>query len=213
MGRYIGSTCRKARRVGCDLVLKSFFGKPLKDKCNLLVFPGQHGSKKKKQSDYALQLTAKQMFRFTYCISEKQLYNYYKKSYKMLGSTGFNLFLFLERRLDNIVFRMGFASTRAEARQLIAHRFICVKRSIHLHKSIVTIPSYLVNVSDTIFLTENAIKQKRILDSLNNYSDSKNFSWLKIDKNNFCGLVLRYPIREELSGILNERLVVEFYSR
>lgn len=212
MGKYIGPVCRKARRVNMDLYLKSSLGKTLKNKCNVAVTPGQHGLKRKKISDYGMQLTAKQSVRFMYGVLEKQFRNYYRKAYKLKGFTGLNLLIFLECRLDNVVYRMCFASTRAEARQLVVHKFVYVTKDGDETGRIIDIPSYSVNVLDKISLVKNCSKQSRVLRAIEN---SGNFlvAWVSVDKSSLQGTFLRFPNREELSSAINERLIVEFYSK
>lgn len=214
MGRFIGPVCKKARRVGIDLNLKSIYGKSIKDKCKLTTPPGQHGGKKKKVSDYNLQLVAKQCVRFMYGVLEKQFKNYYLKSYQKKGSTGMNLLLFLESRLDNVVYRMGFASTRAEARQLVRHKFILVrKKNDKNFEGVVDIPSYCVKPSDVIIISKKGVKQERILTSLDNRKDLLLHKWVETNVKDMYGTFVRFPTRDELSNFINERLVVEFYTR
>lgn len=212
MGKYIGPVCRKARRVNMDLDLKSSLGKVLKNKCNMAVAPGQHGLKRKKISDYGLQLAAKQSVKFMYGVLEKQFRNYYKKAYKLSGFTGLNLLIYLERRLDNVVYRMGFANTRAEARQLVVHKFVFVINNDTKVGCVVDIPSYSVNIFDKISLVKDSLKQNRVLRAIENSSNSL-VAWVSIDKSTLQGTFLRFPKREELSSIINERLIVEFYSK
>ncbi len=212
MGRFIGPTCRKARRVGLNLDLKSSLGKKLSDKCKISVAPGQHGFKKKKMSDYGLQLAAKQSIKYMYGVFERQFRNYYRKSYKMRGFVGYNLLIFLECRLDNVVYRMGFASTRAEARQLVLHKFIYVKSFKNNFERIINIPSYSVNKLDKILLSKKCFSHTRVLCVLENSSNFI-FNWVSVDKTHKMGTFLRFPTREELSSLINERLVVEYYSR
>jgi len=159
MARYLGPTCKLSRREGTDLFLKSR-GKSLESKCKLDQRPGQHGTKRTRNSDYALQLRAKQRLRRIYGVLEKQFRNYYKAADMQKGATGENLLGLLESRLDNIVYRMGFAGTRAEARQLVSHK------SILVNDSIINIPSYQVSPGDVLTIREKAKKQQRIVDAL-----------------------------------------------
>ena len=159
MARYLGPTCKLSRREGTDLFLKSR-GKSLEGKCKLDQRPGQHGTARARNSDYALQLRAKQRIRRIYGVLEKQFRNYYKAAALQKGATGENLLNILESRLDNVVYRMGFASTRAEARQLVSHK------SIVVNGQLTNIPSYQVQAGDEIKIREKAKKQQRIVDAL-----------------------------------------------
>jgi len=159
MARYLGPTCKLSRREGTDLFLKSR-GKSLEGKCKLDQRPGQHGTKRNRNSDYALQLRAKQRLRRIYGILEKQFRNYYKSADMKKGATGENLLNLLESRLDNVVYRMGFAATRAEARQLVSHK------SIQVNGASINIPSYQLTVGDVLSVREKSKKQQRIVDAL-----------------------------------------------
>jgi len=159
MARYLGPTCKLSRREGTDLFLKSR-GKSLESKCKLDQRPGQHGTKRARSSDYATQLRAKQRLRRIYGILEKQFRNYYKSADSKKGATGQNLLNLLESRLDNVVYRMGFASTRAEARQLVSHK------SIQVNNVLINVPSYQVSPGDVLTIREKAKKQQRIIDAL-----------------------------------------------
>ena len=206
MGRYLGPTCRLSRREGTDLFLKSR-GKSLEGKCKLDQPPGQHGQKRARSSNYALQLREKQKLRRLYGVLEKQFRNYFKKAANEKGSTGENLLSLLEGRLDNVVYRMGFASTRAEARQLIAHKAIIVNNKP------VNIPSYRVASGDTVAIREKSRTQQRILDALT-ISDQYGFpDWVEVDRKEMSGLFREVPERSELSSDINEQLVVELYSK
>ena len=155
MARYLGPTCKLSRREGADLLLKSR-GKSLEGKCKLEQRPGQHGTARTRNSDYALQLRAKQRIRRIYGVLEKQFRNYYKSADMKKGATGINLLNLLESRLDNVVYRMGYASTRAEARQLVSHK------SILVNDQITNIPSFQVNVGDEIKITLLGIKGNQV---------------------------------------------------
>ena len=206
MGRYLGPTCRLSRREGTDLFLKSR-GKTLDGKCKLDQPPGQHGQKRSRSSDYALQLREKQKLRRLYGVLEKQFRNYFKKAAKEKGSTGENLLSLLEGRLDNVVYRMGFASTRAEARQLIGHKAIIVNGKP------VNIPSYRVTSGDTIGVREKSKSQQRIQDALA-VSEQYGFpDWVEVNRNEMSGVFRESPERSELSSDINEQLVVELYSK
>ncbi len=206
MARYVGPTCKLSRREGTDLFLKSR-GKSLEGKCKLDQRPGQHGTKRARDSNYATQLRAKQRIRRIYGILEKQFRNYYKMADLQKGATGINLLNILESRLDNVVYRMGFASTRAEARQLVSHK------SILVNDAILNIPSALVSVGDKISVREKSRKQVRIVDSLT-VADQYGFpSWVDVDTKGFSGSFNSLPDRADLGSDINEQLVVELYSK
>lgn len=213
MARFINEACKKSRRVGFDLDLKSRLGKPIKEKCKINVVPGQHGLRKKKVSDYSLQLTAKQTIKFMYGIFEKQFKTYFKKAYKKKGSTGLNLLELVESRLDNVVYRMGFACTRAEARQMVSHRAILVKKDGVAAACVVNIPSYLVKPNDVIVVSNKASKQERVKNSLDFSVKTGFVDWVSVDSEKKFGIFKRIPKRSEMSSFINERLVVEFYSK
>ncbi len=206
MARYLGPTCKLSRREGTDLFLKSR-GKSLEKKCKLDQRPGQHGAKRNRNSDYALQLRAKQTLRRIYGVLEKQFRNYYKSADMNKGATGENLLNLLESRLDNVVYRMGFASTRAEARQLVSHK------AIQVNGKLINIPSYKVNTGDVLSVREKAKKQQRIVDSLA-VTDQYGFpSWVKVDTKEMSGTFINLPDRVDLGSAINEQLVVELYSK
>ncbi len=210
MARYLKSVCKMSRRVGYDLQLKG--ARDISTKCKLKVFPGQHGAKKKKiRGDYYSQLLSKQMIKFTYGVLEKQFRCFYKKMSKKKGSCGELLLKYLECRLDNVVFRMGFSLTRAEARQLISHKSIEVTRNAC--KRVVSIPSYIVRENDTISIRGNCKKQIRIRYSLKCATKIGFFKWVSVNVNDMSGIFLRKPERNELSKDFKEQMVVEFYSR
>lgn len=213
MARYIGKICKRSRRIGTDLGLKSRSGKDISNKCKLNVFPGQHGLKKRKQSNYSLQLSAKQMLKYMYGILEKQFKNYYKKASKSKMITGNALLELLEVRLDNVVYRMGFASTRAEARQLVRHKAIVVKSFKNKKEMIVSIPSYSVSSGDIIKISDNSKNQIRIKSSLNYTKNISFVDWVDVDVNNLCGVFKRIPDRDNLPSEINEQMVVELYSK
>ncbi len=206
MARYLGPTCKLSRREGSDLFLKSRGGS-LEGKCKLDQRPGQHGAKRTRNSDYALQLRAKQKIRRIYGVLEKQFRNYYKSADLQKGATGQNLLNKLESRLDNVVYRMGYASTRAEARQLVSHKAIVV------NDIITNVPSFEVNVGDVIEVRERSKNQQRIVDALT-VSEQYGFpSWVEVDVNKKSGVFKSLPDREELGSDMNEQLVVELYSK
>jgi small subunit ribosomal protein S4 len=206
MARYLGPTCKLSRREGADLLLKSR-GKSLEGKCKLDQRPGQHGTARTRNSDYALQLRAKQRIRRIYGVLEKQFRNYYKSADLKKGATGLNLLNMLETRLDNVVYRMGYACTRAEARQLVSHK------SIVVNDKITNIPSYQINIGDEVKIREKSKKQQRILDSLTVTEQYGYPSWLEVNSKDMTGIFKSYPERSELGADMNEQLVVELYSK
>jgi small subunit ribosomal protein S4 len=208
MARYIGPTCKLARREGVDLELKSP-ARGLESKCKLSQPPGQHGaSRRVRLSDYALQLREKQKVRRIYGILERQFRNYYKLAAKQRGATGENLLRLLESRLDNIVYRMGFAVTRAQARQMVTHKAISVNGKA------VNIPSYRVKPEDVVAIREKAKNQLRVKEAIT-LSQEMNLvpAWLEVDSTKMEGVFKVYPDRDELSSAINESLIVELYSK
>lgn len=206
MARYIGPKCKLSRREGSDLSLKSA-ARPLESKCNIERPPGQHGARRPRLSDYGLQLREKQKLRRIYGVLERQFLNYYKEAARLKGSTGENLLKLLESRLDNVVYRMGFGVTRAEARQLISHRAVTVNGRR------VNIPSYKVKPEDTIAIHEKSRNQTRIQYALQ-LSQSKGFvEWVDVDTSKMSGILKRIPDRSDLPADINESLVVELYSK
>ena len=206
MARYIGPACKLSRREGTDLFLKSR-GKSLESKCKLDQKPGQHGAKRTRNSDYAIQLRAKQRLRRIYGVLEKQFRNYYKAADQKKGATGQNLLDSLESRLDNVVYRMGFASTRAEARQLVSHK------SILVNDGVINIPSYGVAAGDVIKIREKAKAQQRIKDALTIAEQYGFPSWVQVDAKTMAGTFVSLPERAELGTEINEQLIVELYSK
>lgn len=206
MARYLGPTCKLARREGTDLFLKSGV-RPLESKCRLDTAPGQHGGRRGRHSDYAVQLREKQKVRRIYGVLEKQFRNYYKKADRQQGATGENLLKLLERRLDNVVYRMGFGSTRAESRQLVSHKAILVNGQV------VNIPSYLVQAGDLISVREKANKQLRIQGALALVAQKTPVGWVEVNSDKMEGLFKSYPERDELPAEINENLIVELYSK
>ena len=206
MARYIGPTCKLSRREGTDLFLKSR-GKSLENKCKLDQRPGQHGTKRTRSSDYANQLRAKQRLRRIYGILEKQFRTYYKSADLKKGATGQNLLNLLECRLDNVVYRMGFACTRAEARQLVSHK------SIVVNNSIINVPSYQVSTGDILTIREKSKKQQRIVDALVVTEQYGFPSWVQVDAKAMTGTFSSLPDRVDLGSDINEQLVVELYSK
>ncbi|HIM96176.1 MAG TPA: 30S ribosomal protein S4 [Gammaproteobacteria bacterium] len=208
MARYTGPTCKLARREGTDLFLKSGI-RSLDSKCKLTQLPGVHGANARRQkgTEYGLQLREKQKVRRIYGVLEKQFRLYYKKASQKKGSTGENLLSLLECRLDNVVYRMGFGSTRAEARQLVSHK------SILVNGSIVNIPSYQVSANDEISIREKAKKQSRIQLAVELAEQSGQVDWVDVDNKTLKGVFKNVPARDELSSDIAEHLIVELYSK
>jgi len=207
MARYLGPKCKLSRREGTDLFLKSGI-KPLENKCKLNTPPGSMlGSRRERLSGYGVQLREKQKLRRMYGVLERQFRNYYKKAAKIKGSTGENLLKLLECRLDNMVYRMGFAVTRAEARQLVSHKTITVNNNV------VNIPSYQVSVNDEIRIKDKAKSQLRIKNAMNIATQLGIAEWLQVDEKKFSGIVKSIPDREDILPDINENLIVEFYSK
>ncbi|WP_428101543.1 30S ribosomal protein S4 [Candidatus Rariloculus sp.] len=206
MARYRGPTCKLSRREGTDLFLKSGI-KPLEAKCKLEVPPGGPGQRRPRVSDYGVQLREKQKLRRMYGVLERQFRNYYKKASKVKGSTGENLLRMLESRLDNVVYRMGFASTRAEARQLVSHRGIVV------NEQIVNIPSYQLKAGDKVAVRQRAKAQTRIQAALDIAGQVGFPEWVEVDDKKMEGTLKALPERDEILPDINENLVVELYSK
>jgi small subunit ribosomal protein S4 len=206
MARYIGPTCKLSRREGTDLFLKSGV-RPLDSKCKADTVPGQHGARRGRLSDYAVQLREKQKVRRIYGVLEKQFRNYYKEAARLRGATGENLLRLLESRLDNVVYRMGFGSTRAESRQLVSHR------SILVNGQAVNIPSYQVSPGDVVSLREKAKKQLRVQSALALAAQRGEPEWIDVDNDKLEGTFKAYPERQDLTSEINENLIVELYSK
>ena len=209
MARYIGPTCKLARREGADLSLKSP-ARALDSKCKLEQKPGQHGAtaRKGKLSDYATQLREKQKVKRIYGLLERQFRNYYKKASTKKDNTDENMLQLLETRLDNVVYRMGFAITRPSARQLVSHRGVLVNgKSVNL-------PSYQVKAGDSIELSEKAQKQLRVQESLTvSQQMDLSPSWVEVNSQKFSGVFKAVPDRADLPADINEALIVELYSK
>ena len=209
MARDIGPTCKLARREGADLSLKSP-SRAIDSKCKLEQKPGQHGAvaKRGKLSDYATQLREKQKVKRIYGLLERQFRNYYKKASTKKGNTGENLLQMLETRLDNVVYRMGFAVTRPAARQLVSHRGVTVNGKP------VNLPSYQVKAGDSIALTERAQKHLNVQEALT-LSQQMDLvpSWCEVDAKKFAGVFKAVPDRADLPSDINEALIVELYSK
>ncbi len=207
MARYIGPKAKLSRREGTDLFLKSA-RRGLDSKCKLDSKPGQHGrTSGARPSDYGLQLREKQKVKRMYGVLERQFRRYFEEAERRKGNTGENLLRLLECRLDNVVYRMGFGSTRAEARQLVGHR------SVTVNGQSVNIPSLLVKPDDVVAVTEKARKQARIQDALNLAEQTGFPAWVSVDKNKMEGVFKTLPDRGDLAGDINESLIVELYSR
>jgi small subunit ribosomal protein S4 len=206
MGKYRGPTCKLSRREGTDLFLKSR-GNPIESKCKIETKPGQHGARRGRDSDYALQLRAKQRIRRIYGVLEKQFRNYYKAADQKKGATGINLLNMLEQRLDNVVYRMGFAGTRAEARQLVSHKAVLVNGVV------ANVPSYQVQEGDVVEIREKAKKQERISNAMTVAEQLGFPEWVEVNAKAFSGTFKRLPERDELPAELSENLVVELYSK
>lgn len=206
MARYIGPKCRLARREGTDLELKSAL-RPLESKCNMNSVPGQHGARRDRLSDYGTQLREKQKLKRIYGILERQFRNYYKKAARQKGATGENLLQLLERRLDNVAFRMGYGATRAEARQLVSHG------AIEVNGKRVTIASCQVQEEDVVSVREKSRNQLRIQSALEIAAQRGFADWIDVDTTKMSGRFKRIPERIDLSADINESLVVELYSK
>lgn len=208
MARYTGPVCRLCRREDMKLFLKG--ERCYTDKCGFerrAYPPGQHGQGRKKRSDYGEQLREKQKVRRIYGILERQFRNYYKKAARMKGVTGENLLALLERRLDNTVYRLGFASTRSEARQLVRHRHFTVNG----RKA--SIPSHMLRPGDVIEVKEKSRKVASIGEALVAVERRSVPSWLDLEKDGFKGVLRALPVREEMTLPIREQLIVELYSK
>jgi small subunit ribosomal protein S4 len=206
MARYLGPKCKLARREGTDLFLKSGV-RPLDSKCKTENAPGQHGVRKGRLSDYGVQLREKQKIRRIYGVLEKQFSGYYKEAARQKGATGENLLQLLESRLDNVVYRMGFGSTRAESRQLVTHK------SILVNGDIINIPSYQVSPGDVISVRSKAKEQLRIKAAMDLAAQRSPVEWINVNSDKMEGQFSRKPDRADLSADINENLIVELYSK
>lgn len=207
MARYTGPKCKLARREGTDLFLKSA-RRSLDSKCKLDTKPGQHGVKSgARTSDYGVQLREKQKLRRMYGLLERQFHRYFVEAARRKGSTGTNLLQLLESRLDNVVYRMGLGSTRAEARQLVSHRTIMVNGKV------LNVPSAMMKAGDVISTTEKAKTQLRVVDALQ-LAEKVGFPrWVEVDPKKVTGTFKGAPDRSEFAQDINESLVVELYSK
>lgn len=206
MARYIGPKCKLSRREGTDLFLKSGV-RALDSKCKLETVPGVHGARRGRLSDYGVQLREKQKVRRIYGVLEKQFRNYYSEAARIKGATGENLLQLLERRLDNVVYRMGFGVTRAESRQLVSHKAILVNGQS------VNIPSYQVKAGDVISVREKSANQLRIKNALDVAATRAPVAWVEVDSKKLEGKFNSVPERSDLSQDINENLIVELYSK
>jgi len=209
LARYTDSSCRLCRREGLKLFLKG--DRCYSEKCSFErrgYAPGDHGQSHRKQnSDYGIQLREKQKLKRMYGLLEKQFHGYFVRADRQKGITGTNLLLMLERRLDNMVFRLGFANSRVEARQLVSHRHFMVNGKT------VNIPSYLLKAGDEITVRESSRKINRMLEAMETVARRGIPPWLELDKDNFKATVKALPAREDLTIPVQEQLVVELYSK
>lgn len=206
MARYLGPKCKLSRREGTDLFLKSGV-RPIDSKCKTETIPGQHGQRRGRLSDYGVQLREKQKVRRTYGVLEKQFRGYYKEAARLKGATGENLLQLLECRLDNVVYRMGFGSTRAESRQLVSHKAITVNGEV------VNVPSYQVQEGDVVAVRQKSKEQLRIKSALDLAAQRSPIDWVSVDSGKLEGQFTRKPDRADLSPDINENLIVELYSK
>ncbi|ABL98448.1 MULTISPECIES: 30S ribosomal protein S4 [Shewanella] len=206
MARYLGPKLKLSRREGTDLFLKSGV-RAIDSKCKLETAPGQHGARKPRLSEYGTQLREKQKVRRIYGVLEKQFRNYYKEAARLKGNTGENLLQLLETRLDNVVYRMGFGSTRAEARQLVSHK------SVMVNGRVVNIPSFKVSANDVVSIREKSRTQARIKAALEVAAQREKPTWVEVDAAKMEGAFKRLPERSDLSADINEQLIVELYSK
>jgi len=207
VARYLGPKGKLSRREGTDLFLKSA-RRPIGDKVKFDSKPGQHGrTSGSRTSDYGLQLREKQKVKRMYGVLEKQFRKYFAEAERRKGNTGANLLTLLESRLDNVVYRMGFGSTRAEARQLVSHKQITVNGEV------VNIPSFLVKVGDVVAVREKAKKQLRIQDAVKLAESIGMPAWVSVDVSKLEGTFKKTPDRDEFGAEINESMIVELYSR
>ncbi|AKH68619.1 ribosomal protein S4, bacterial/organelle type [Spongiibacter sp. IMCC21906] len=206
MARYLGPSCKLARREGTDLFLKSGV-RPLDSKCKAETAPGMHGARRGRLSDYGVQLREKQKVRRMYGVLEKQFRSYYKKAAGKKGATGENLLQLLEGRLDNVVYRIGFGSTRAESRQLVSHK------SVTVNGAVVNVPSYQVQAGDVVSIREKSKNQLRIQSAMTLAAQRGEVSWIDVNASKLEGVYKSAPDRSDLSSEINEQLIVELYSK
>lgn len=207
MARYLGPKAKLSRREGTDLFLKSA-RRAISDKSKFESKPGQHGrTSGSRTSDFGLQLREKQKVKRMYGVLERQFRRYFAEAERRRGNTGANLLLLLESRLDNVVYRMGFGSTRAEARQLVGHKGITVNGQS------VNIPSYLVKPGDVVAVREKSKKQLRVIDAVKLAESIGMPAWVSVDATKLEGTFKKSPDRDEFGSDINESLIVELYSR
>ncbi|MBK9442290.1 MAG: 30S ribosomal protein S4 [Comamonadaceae bacterium] len=207
MARYLGPKAKLSRREGTDLFLKSA-RRSIGDKAKFDSKPGQHGrTSGARTSDFGLQLREKQKVKRMYGVLEKQFRRYFEEADRRKGNTGANLLSLLETRLDNVVYRMGFGSTRAEARQLVSHKALLVNG-----KS-VNIPSYMVKVGDVVAVREKSAKQNRVVEALQLAQQVGMPAWVQVDADKAQGIFKAVPDRDQFAADVNESLIVELYSR
>jgi small subunit ribosomal protein S4 len=207
VARYLGPKAKLSRREGTDLFLKSA-RRSIADKAKFDSKPGQHGrTSGQRTSDFGLQLREKQKVKRMYGILERQFRRYFEEADRRKGNTGANLLFILESRLDNVVYRMGFGSTRAEARQLVSHKAITVNGAT------VNIASYLVKAGDTVAVRDKSKKQLRITDSVKLAESQGMPNWVQVDASKLEGVFKKAPDRDEFGADIKEALIVELYSR
>ncbi len=208
MARYIDSVCKLCRREGMKLFLKG--ERCLSDKCAFerrSYGPGQHGQRQRKQTEYGLRLREKQKVKRLYGLLEKQFRNYYHQAARQKGITGENLLRLLERRLDNVVYRLGLAHSRKQARQLVRHNHLLV------NDRRVNIPSFIVNQGDKVAVKEKSRKLEAFLTALERVDARGVPAWLEIDREQARGVVLNLPAREDIDQDIQEQLIIELYSK
>ena len=207
MARYLGPKAKLSRREGTDLLLKSA-RRSISDKAKFDSKPGQHGrTSGQRTSDFGLQLREKQKVKRMYGVLERQFRRYFAEAERRKGNTGANLLALLESRLDNVVYRMGFGSTRAEARQLVSHKALTVNGEV------VNIPSYMVKAGDTVAVREKAKKQLRVTDAVKLAEGQGMAAWVQVDASKLEGVFKKVPDRDEFGADIKEALIVELYSR
>ena len=206
MAKYTGPKNKLSRREGTDLLLKSGY-RSYESKARSENPPGVHGARRIRLSDFGIQLREKQKVKRMYGVLEKQFRNYYKKAASLKGNTGENLLSLLEKRLDNVVYRMGFGSTRAEARQMVSHKAFMVNGKV------VNIPSYQVQPGDEIEVRESKRGHLRITAALKIAESREECDWIEVDDKNFKGVFKSVPDRTDLSTEINENLIIELYSK
>jgi len=207
VARYLGPKAKLSRREGTDLFLKSA-RRSITDKAKFDSKPGQHGrTSGSRTSDYGVQLREKQKVKRMYGVLERQFRRYFAEAERRKGNTGANLLMLLESRLDNVVYRMGFGSTRAEARQLVSHKAVTVNGEV------VNIPSYMVKAGDTLAMREKSKSQLRVQDALKLAQSVGMCDWVQVDANKMEGVFKKVPDRDQFGAEIKEALIVELYSR